>query len=990
MTTATRGSSMMQRRRRWRRLGIIAGLLALAWALLIQLDTWRARDELRRAQQEIANGRLQAAHRQLTVLAARPGALDGAADYWLGICEALGGRPNAALRAFDRVPEGYAFDPLGAYLEAKANLWRGRLRDAERRLEQALARGGPGRDQVRDLLSHIYQIEVRFDDVKALHYASLAEAQDPNRDLKELSNLDLARLPYEGLKGALEKAGQLAPQDDRVWLGKARLALQRGRWDEASLWLRRCREAGADEPLWRAWLEWARGSGRPAEALEAARQLGPGQLDPGELLELRAWLHQHRGESEVETSALERWLRIEPTATRALERLAELAHRAGRPDRAAELRRRKAEVERAMEAYRDRLWSDEPLRTAADRAGLARMAEAAGRPREARALYTWSMKADPGEPSAREGLARLDRADARRSDAHPTEVDPWAETASSPSPRRDESGAEAGRGLAFTDDAEAVGLRFVYDTAETHLHQLPEPFGGGLALLDYDGDGWLDVYCAQGGPFADPSDPGSPPPGPGDRLFHNRGDGTFEDLTDPSGIGRFPRGHGHGIAVGDIDGDGHPDVFLTRWRSYALYRNCGDGTFEDVTDAWGLGGRRDWPTSAAFADLDADGDLDLYVCHYAAWDLANPQICRDPETQAYLNCNPLLAEALPDRLFRNDGGQFVDVTADSGVVDRDGRGLGVVAADLDADGRVDLFVANDSSANFLFRNLGGMRFEEIAHAAGVAGNASGLYQAGMGVAAGDLNSDGLIDLAVTNFYGESTTYYRNLDGGFFTDATAAIGLAVASRHQLGFGVAFLDANDDGRLDLVSANGHVNDLRPNYPYLMPAQLLVGGSGGLLTDVSDIAGAPWRVPRMGRGLVVGDLDNDGRQDVLIQSHNQPLAYFHNRTEGGRSLTLRLEGRGFNRDAIGARVVVVARGQHLVAWRTGGGSYQSANDPRLHFGLGNAPGGEYAEVTWPSGHVDRYVGLSGCDGYLLREGRCEPEPLVEYSAGGRKRLP
>ena len=519
------------------------------------------------------------------------------------------------------------------------------------------------------------------------------------------------------------------------------------------------------------------------------------------------------------------------------------------------------------------------------------------------------------------------------------------------------------------------------------LHQLPEPFGGGLALLDYDGDGWLDVYCVQGGPFADPSDPGSPPPGLGDRLFHNRGDGTFEDVTAPSGIGRFPRGHGHGIAVGDIDGDGHPDVFLTRWRSYALYRNRGDGTFEDVTDAWGLGGRRDWPTSAAFSDLDGDGDLDLYVCHYAAWDLANPRICRDPETQAYLNCNPRLAEALPDRLFRNDQGQFVEVTADSGIVDRDGRGLGVVAADFDADGRVDLFVANDSSANYLFRNLGGMHFEETAHAAGVAGDASGLYQAGMGVAAGDLNSDGLIDLAVTNFYGESTTYYRNLGGGFFIDATPAIGLAVASRHLLGFGVAFLDANDDGRLDLVSANGHVNDLRPNYPYLMPAQLLVGGSDGLLTDVSDIAGSPWRVPRMGRGLVVGDLDNDGRQDVLIQSHNQPLAYFHNRTEGGWSLTLRLEGRGLNRDAIGARVVVVARGRRLVAWRTGGGSYQSASDPRLHFGLGNAPGGEYAEVTWPSGHVGRYVGLSVGAGYLLREGECEPEPLEGYSTGGRK---
>jgi YD repeat-containing protein len=980
----------MQKRRRWRRIGMAAGLLALGWAAFAQLDAWRARGELRLAQQDLANARLEAANRRLTRLAARPGGLGGAAAYWLGVCEALGGRPDAALRAFARVPEGYAFDPLGAYFEAKANMSRGRLHAAERRLEQVRGRGGPGRDQARDLLSEIYQIEVRFDDVRSLHRASLAEAQDPTRDLKELSNLDLARLPYDGLKGALEKAGQLAPQDERVWLGKARLAIQGGRWDEASTWLRRCRDAGPDAPVWRAWLEWARGSGRPAEAGEAARQLGLRRLEPEERLELRAWLAQQRGDIDAESSALERWLGLEPTATRALERLAELAHRAGRPDRVAELRRRKAEVERAMEAYRDRLWSEEPLRTAAERAGLARLAEAAGRPHEARALYTWAIEADPADPSAGEGLARLDRSDVQRVNALSAEVEPWTEPASATGHGPTDSGDRAGGVVAFTDDAEAVGLRFVYDNAETALHQLPEPFGGGLALLDYDGDGWLDVFCVQGGPFAGSSDLGSTPPGPGDRLFHNRRDGTFEDLTDRAGIGRFPCGHGHGVTVGDVDDDGHPDVFVTRWRSYALYRNRGDGTFEDVTDAWGLGGRRDWPTSAALADLDGDGDLDLYVCHYAAWDLANPRICRDPKTQAYLNCNPLDAEALPDHLFRNDGGRFVDVTDGSGIVDRNGRGLGVVAADLDADGRVDLFVANDSSANFLFRNLGGMRFEEIAHDAGVAGNASGTYQAGMGVAAGDLDGDGLIDLAVTNFYGESTTYFRNLGQGVFIDATAASGLAVASRRLLGFGVAFLDANDDGHLDLASANGHVNDLRPNYPYRMPAQLLVGGPDGRLTDVSDVAGAPWRVPRIGRGLVVGDLDNDGRQDLLIQAHNQPLAYVHNRTEGGRSLTLRLEGRGPNRDAIGARVAVVARGRHLVAWRTGGGSYQSTSDPRLHFGLGDAPGVEYAEVTWPSGHVRRYSGLNAGTGYLLREGLSEPEPLEGYLPAARKRPP
>src|SRR5262249_56574987 len=262
--------------------------------------------ELRLAQPDLANGRLEAAHRRLTGLAKRRSELGGAAAYWLGICEALGGRPDAALRTFARVPEGFAFDPLGAYLEAKANMSHGRLRAGGRRLEQVRGLHGPGRDQASDLLSEIYQIEVRFDDVRSLHRASLVEAEDPTRDLKELSNLDLARVPYDGLKGALDKAGQLAPQDDRVWLGKARLAIQGGRWDEASAWLGRCREAGADAPVWRAWLEWAQGSGRPAEAIEAARRLGPGELDMGERLELLAWLDRRRGDTDAESPALQR------------------------------------------------------------------------------------------------------------------------------------------------------------------------------------------------------------------------------------------------------------------------------------------------------------------------------------------------------------------------------------------------------------------------------------------------------------------------------------------------------------------------------------------------------------------------------------------------------------------------------------------------------------------------------------------------------------
>jgi hypothetical protein len=245
----------------------------------------------------------------------------------------------------------------------------------------------------------------------------------------------------------------------------------------------------------------------------------------------------------------------------------------------------------------------------------------------------------------------------------------------------------------------------------------------------------------------------------------------------------------------------------------------------------------------------------------------------------------------------------------------------------------------------------------------------------MGVACGDLDGDGRIDLAVTNFYGESTTFYHNLGGGLFSDHTGAVGLETPSRYLLGFGIGLLDFNNDGRLDLLSANGHVNDFRPLIPYMMPAQLLAGSEGGRLVEVSGGAGPPWSVLRVGRGMATGDLDNDGRIDALLVSLREPLAYLHNRIDGGHFLTLRLEGTASNRDAVGARVEVVVGGRRLVSQKVGGGSYQSASDPRLHFGLGDAARADRVEVRWPSGRVDRYRDLSSNRGFHLREG--DPEP-------------
>jgi hypothetical protein len=354
-------------------------------------------------------------------------------------------------------------------------------------------------------------------------------------------------------------------------------------------------------------------------------------------------------------------------------------------------------------------------------------------------------------------------------------------------------------------------------------------------------------------------------------------------------------------------------------------------------------------------------------------------LCPNPRgTNKYVSCFPLSFPALRDRLYRNDGGRFVDVTEEAGITDPDGRGLGVVAADLDDDGKIDLVVANDMSANQYYRNKGEMRFEEYAHEAGLAGSADGGYQAGMGIACGDLDGDGRPDLVVTNFYGESTTLFHNLGGGLFADRSTAVGLRAASRLLLGFGAAFFDADNDGRLELATANGHVNDHRPALPYAMPARLYAGDGRGKLVDVSDSSGPPWRVPHVGRGLAAGDLDNDGKIDLVIVNQNEPATYLHNESRDvGRFIGFRLEGTTSNRDAVGARVTVASAGRPTTAWRTGGGSYLSASDPRLAFGLGDATTAERVEFKWPSGRLDEFRDLKANLYYHVREGEA-PTPL------------
>jgi len=958
-------------------LGLALGLVLAAWFGVCALKTRRFQTELRQAQKDISARRFGAAHARLVRLAQTwPGM--GEVEYLLGSCEMVKGDDEAALAAWSRVPDQAKEAPLAALARGRLALEMGRYSLAETALLRASKAGAEIAVEASRLLGRLYFMTGRRDDQHGVIHRDVERMRDPSETLRDLYMIDHDLYPIGFMTQALATAMKSAPDDDRVWLALADLATRKGQFQEAGSLLARCERARPDDPaVWHARLAWAQAAGRPEEVARAASHLPASRFTHDRVLALRAWLAARNADRRAERAALEALIPLQPGEGAVFERLADLVAQEGDLKRVAELRREKANCDAACDRYRTLINLTELAPHAAE---LARAAERIGRWFDARAWWRLAALREPaaaGESAT--ALARLDRAEP----AAEPEGRTFAEVLGPSQPRAAPKTVDA-RGLAipvFQDEAAQRGLAFVFDNGQSAQRQLPETTSGGVALLDFDGDGWLDIYALQGGPFP-PPDGRSPF---GDRLFRNRGDGTFLDVTAASGLAALPGGYGHGVAVGDYDNDGRPDIFVTRWRSYALYHNLGSGRFEDVTQRAGFTGDRDWPTSAAWADLDDDGDLDLYVCHYLKWDAQNPILCAQPggPSAGYVYCDPRPFPSLPDHVFRNDRGRFVDVTKEAGVVDRDGRGLGVVAADLDEDGKIDLFVANDTTPNYFFRNRGGFRFVEQGVASGLATSASGGNLAGMGIACGDFDGDGRLDLAVTNFYQESTTLYHNHGGGLFSDRADAAGLAGPTRYVLGFGLAALDANNDGHLDLAQANGHVADYRPRTPYAMGAQLFLGDAAGRLIDVSDRAGPPWRILRVGRGLAVGDLDNDGRLDVVIVADDTPLALFHNQLSAqNHFLTLSLEGTTSNRDAVGARVEVIVAGRTQVAARFGGGSFLSASDHRLHFGLGSARTIDRVDVAWPSGRHDRYEGLSADAGYRLREGALAPTPLPGFA--------
>ena len=531
--------------------------------------------------------------------------------------------------------------------------------------------------------------------------------------------------------------------------------------------------------------------------------------------------------------------------------------------------------------------------------------------------------------------------------------------------------ALAGRdpGFHLVDVTSAAGLRFQHNSGAFGAKYLPETMGPGCAFLDYDQDGWLDIVFANGCDWD-----GHKRRRTTLRLYRNNRNGTFTDVTAAAGLD--VEMYAMGIAVGDYDNDGFPDLFVTAVGQNRLFRNTGKGAFTDVTRAAGLMGRTAFSTSAMWLDYDRDGLLDLFVCNYVRWSAAHDVFCSlDGKNKSY--CTPEAYRGATCWLFRNrGGGRFEDVTASSGIFDSSSKSLGVALLDYDRNGWPGLVVANDTQPNKVYRNLRNGKFEEVGVRAGLAFSDDGKARAGMGIDVGDFENSGYPGVAITNFDNEMMALYRAGPDGVFHDAAGPTGVGPASRNSLGFGCLFFDADLDGRLDLAAVNGHIDEtvrsLGGRTRYAQSPHLFLNKAGGVFDDVARHGGGDFAAPKVARGLACGDFDNDGDVDLLL-TENQGLArlYRNDVAPGRHSLRIRLQGTKSNRDAIGAVVrVFTPEGAQLRMVRSGS-SYLSQSELPVTFGLGARESADRVVVEWPSGSTVDFKNVRR-GAYKLVEGR------------------
>ena len=515
-----------------------------------------------------------------------------------------------------------------------------------------------------------------------------------------------------------------------------------------------------------------------------------------------------------------------------------------------------------------------------------------------------------------------------------------------------------------------AGIDFHHNSGAFGGKYLPETLGPGCAFLDYDNDGWQDIILINGMDW-----PGHKERRTTMRLYHNNRNGTFTDVTRRAGLD--VEMYGLGVAVGDFNNDGFPDLFVSCVGQSHLFQNTGKGTFIDITPHSGLGGRQGFSTSALWFDYDRDGHLDLFVCNYVRWSPEQDVFCSlDAKHKSY--CTPEAYRGATSWLFRNRGdGTFEDVTAKSGIFDTSSKSLGVAMLDRGPDGWTDLFVANDTQPNKLYRNMRDGTFQDVALKAGVAFSEDGKARAGMGVDVADYDNSGIPGLVVTNFDNEMLGLYRGTKGGMYIDLAPRSDIGRLSQRSLGFGCFFFDADLDGLLDLLVVNGHIDDtvrnLRADTSYAQPPHLFLNRGHEGFRDVASEAGADFASPKVGRGAAFGDIDNDGDLDVLITTNHGPAHLYRNdQLAGNRSIRVRLVGTKSNRDAIGASVRMYRGGETSSRMVKSGSSYLSQSELPLTFGMGKRDMAERMVIHWPSGQTEEHKNLRAGRRYECVEGK------------------
>ena len=527
--------------------------------------------------------------------------------------------------------------------------------------------------------------------------------------------------------------------------------------------------------------------------------------------------------------------------------------------------------------------------------------------------------------------------------------------------------------ILFDEIAAQSGIDFAIDSSPTPNKNQIETMVAGVALIDYDGDGYPDIFFVNGAAI-----PSLRKEGPQfrNRLYHNNGDGTFTDVTEKAGLAGD--GYDMGVAVGDFDNDGRPDLYVVGVTKNHLYRNNGDGTFSDVTDKASVGGaifygKKMWSVAAAWVDYNNDGLLDLFVTNYVKWDVDKDPECRVADIRNY--CSPLLYEPLPNTLYRNNGdGTFTDVSAETGIAQHLGRGMGAAIADYDGDGFMDIFVANDDSPNFLFHNVGGKRFEEVAVQSWVAYNPNGKTVSGMGAYFRDVNNDGRPDIWFTALPTELFPLFINRGGGEFEDVTTASRLAWETQNMAGWSNAIVDLDNDGWKDLFAARSNVLDpvIASGRSYKEPNAVFRNLGNGKFQDVSATAGAAFQISALHRGSAVGDLFNEGRMDVVVSVLNGPAKLFHNITRTSNHwVLLQLRGTTSNRMGIGAQIkLTTPDGVQQFNEVTTSVGYASSSDSRVHFGLGASKIAVQIDIAWPSGIRQTLHNVQGDRVVLIEE--------------------